>query len=146
MGTGNVDVFDSAVQETHVWLNDVMDELGWADQQRAYLGLRGVLHALRDQLTVDESAQLSAQLPIMIRGIYYEGWQPARVPIRERKREEFLNRVSEGFSRGPRMDPERMTRAVMDVIAHHVSPGQAESVRGVLPEEVRNFWPELTSR
>ena len=71
-----LDVFDTTVHKTHVWLNDIMQELGWEDRHKAYLGLRTTLHALRDRLTVEETAQLAAQLPMLIRGLYYEGWDP----------------------------------------------------------------------
>jgi hypothetical protein len=38
--------FNSTVQTTHRWINDMAERLGWADQRRAYLPLRAVLHAL----------------------------------------------------------------------------------------------------
>jgi uncharacterized protein (DUF2267 family) len=54
-----------------------------------------VLHALRDRLTVNEAAQFGAQLPMLVRGIYYEGWDPTRLPVKM-NREEFLQRVPAG--------------------------------------------------
>ena len=63
-----LDVFDTTVQKTHIWLNEIMQELGWEDRYKAYLGLRTTLHALRDRLPIEETAQLAAQLPMLIRG------------------------------------------------------------------------------
>ena len=71
-----LDVFDTTVQKTNVWLKDIMQELGWEDRHKAYMGLRTTLHALRDRLTPEEAAQFGAQLPMLIRGLYYEGWTP----------------------------------------------------------------------
>ena len=47
--------------------------LGTDDRQDAYRAVRGVLHTLRDRLPVEESAQLAAQLPTLLRGVFYEG-------------------------------------------------------------------------
>jgi uncharacterized protein (DUF2267 family) len=34
-----------------------------------------MLHALRDRLPPEIAVHLSAQLPMLVRGIYYEGWK-----------------------------------------------------------------------
>jgi len=72
MSTG-LDVFDRTVQAANLWLKELMDALGWDDRYQAYEGLRTTLHALRDRLTLEEMAQLGAQVPLLIRGVYYEG-------------------------------------------------------------------------
>ncbi|MCS6927126.1 MAG: DUF2267 domain-containing protein, partial [Candidatus Binatia bacterium] len=96
MSTTGLEIFDTTLQKTHIWLNDVMQELGWEEERhRAYLALRTVLHALRDRLTLEEAVDLGAQLPMLIRGFYYEGWTPHRVPRRERHKEEFLAHVQQ---------------------------------------------------
>jgi uncharacterized protein (DUF2267 family) len=136
------EVFDTTVQKTNAWLKAIMEELRWDDRQRAYLGLRAVLHALRDNLTVDEAAQLAAQLPMLVRGIYYEGWGPSRVPARDRDRATFLRRIEAAPERGdPTPDPERLARAVFSVLADHVSPGELEQVRPMLPRPLKALWP-----
>ena len=69
------------MEQAHVWVNDVADEFGTEGHQLAYRILRAFLHAVRDRITAEESAQLAAQLPTLIRGIYYEGWRPGtRLP------------------------------------------------------------------
>jgi uncharacterized protein (DUF2267 family) len=135
-------VFDTTLQETNGWLRAIMEELDWDDRQRAYEALRGTLHALRDYLTVDEAAQLAAQLPMLVRGIYYEGWDPSRVPVEGRSREDFLRRVAAEIVRAnPGLHPEPAARAVLRVVAGRVSAGEVEDVRGMLPKEVRGLWP-----
>src|SRR3977135_3061708 len=90
-------VFDTTLQKTHQWLNDLMQLLDWGDKSKAYLALRATLHELRDRLTIQEVAQLAAQLPMLVRGFYYEGWNPTSKPEKERNVEAFLDRMRESF-------------------------------------------------
>lgn len=99
MSSTGLRTFDSTLQTTNVWLDELMKELGWQERQRAYHALRAVLHTLRDRLPVDEAAHLAAQLPMLIRGIYYEGWHPADKPLKQRNKEQFLAHIAGEFSR-----------------------------------------------
>jgi uncharacterized protein (DUF2267 family) len=133
--------FDSTLHATNVWINEVMEELGGLDRRRAYVALRAVLHALRDRLSVDHAAALGAQLPMLVRGFYFEGWHPGGKPIKERHKEEFLAHVRAAFRSDPGTDSEDMTRAVLRVVARHVSPGEVAHVKDTLPDEIRSLWP-----
>ena len=66
----------AAVSETEAWIDDITHRLGWHDRERAYLVLLATLHALRDSLPRDEAVYIGAQLPPLLRGLYYEGWHP----------------------------------------------------------------------
>jgi uncharacterized protein (DUF2267 family) len=138
--------FDSTLQTTNIWLNEVMERLAWQDKHRAYLALRAVLHALRDRLTVEEATDLGAQLPMLIRGFYYEGWTPVGKPVKERRRQEFLAHVAEAFRNDPDVQPEQVARAVFQVLAKHVTAGEIKDVKNNLPEPIRSlFEGELRS-
>lgn len=132
--------FDETVHLTNTWLKELMAELGWQDRHRAYRGLRATLHALRDRLPVEAAAHLAAQLPMLVRGFYFEGWRPAQAPGRDRRASDFVAHVQEAFSRDPDEDPERIARAVFKVLSQHVSAGEIENVRRCLPEEIRALW------
>lgn len=94
MTTTPVDIIDRSVEKAHVWVNATAEELRTEDNHRAYRVLRAFLHALRDHLSVDETAQLSAQLPIFVRGVFYEGWDPSRTPEHARDIDSFLTRIA----------------------------------------------------
>ncbi|HLN27416.1 MAG TPA: DUF2267 domain-containing protein [Gemmataceae bacterium] len=142
MSQTGVAAFDSTIQTTNVWLHDILERLRWQDRQRAYHALRAVLHALRDRLPVDQAAALGAQLPMLIRGFYYEGWHPAGTPTKERRRENFLAHIAGAFRDDPGIDTEDVARAVFQVIAKHVTPGEIKHVKIALPGEIRSLWSE----
>ena len=141
MSQTGIAAFDSTLQTTNVWLNEILDRMGWIDRHRAYHALRAVLHALRDRLSVDQAAALGAQLPMLVRGFYYEGWHPSGKPLRERRKDEFLTHVAASYPGGPDMDPERIVRAVFEVLAGHVTPGEVEDIKQLLPADIRHLWP-----
>ena len=101
MSVTSIAAIESSIHTTNTWLKELMEELGWDDRQRAYRALAVVLHALRDRLSVAEAADLGAQLPMLVRGLYYEGWTPKGKPIKERKREDFLAHIAAAFPGQP---------------------------------------------
>ncbi len=141
MSQTGLTAIDSTIQTTNIWLNEIQERLGWPDRHRAYHALAAVLHALRDRLGVEHAAALAAQLPLLVRGLYYEGWHPAGKPLKERKREEFLAHVAAAFRDDLDVDPERVARTVFRVVARHVSHGEVQSVKNTLPAELRELWP-----
>jgi uncharacterized protein (DUF2267 family) len=142
MSTTGLDAFDTTLHKTQVWLNDLMRELEWQDSRpKAYLALHCVLHTLRDRLTPEEAVHLGAQLPMLIRGFYYEGWKLSGKPVKERHKEAFLAHVKAEFREDPRVDPETVARAVFKVLAHHITSGEIKDIKSLLPEELRELWP-----
>ena len=88
-----------------------------------------------------ETAQSAAQLPMLIRGLYYEGWDPTGKPLRERRKEQFLAHIEQPFRRDDRIDPARVARAVFTVLARRVTDGEIKDVKYVLPAEMWDLWP-----
>jgi uncharacterized protein (DUF2267 family) len=76
MSKTGLDVFDKTIQTTNIWLDEIMQVLG-PDRRLAWKVLSIVLHKLRDRLPVEASAHLSAELPLLVRGVYYDQFQPA---------------------------------------------------------------------
>ncbi|MCD6727571.1 MAG: DUF2267 domain-containing protein [Solirubrobacteraceae bacterium] len=136
---GHLDILDRSVEKAYVWVNDLAAELGTTDRHEAYRVLRAFLHALRDRLPVTEAAQLSAQLPLLIRGIFFEGWQPSRTPLHYRDPRELLERVAgEGRLHGD-TEASFAVAAAARVLARHVTKGEIDDVLRTLPDELRTL-------
>jgi len=136
-----LDVFDTTIHKTNVWLKEIADEINAPNRHQAYMALRAVLQSLRDRLTIEEAVQLGAQLPLLVRGIYYEAWQPADKPLKERDKEGFLSHISKYFARTePDIDADRIARGVFKVLERRISEGEIEDVKSVMPKQLRELW------
>lgn len=136
---------DHAVQTAHIWVNELDQRLGWRDKPQAYRVLRVVLHGLRDWLPVNEAADFAAQLPTLIRGVYYDQWRPAAVPVPERSLEDFIARIHRGLAGNPiRFTPEVVAK-VFAFLDEKIAAGETEDVRQSLPRDMRKLWPARAS-
>ena len=142
MSATGLEVFDKTLQTTNIWLNEIMDRLG-PDRQLAWKALSVVLHKLRDRLPLELSAHLGAQLPLLVRGIYYDQFEPAKLPTDCDTREQFVTEVAEWLDDTRPVDPDLATRAVIGVLARHVAPGQLDKVCQALPKQLRQWFEEM---
>ena len=136
-------VLAESVAHARMWLRDVNRAMGgWMTHDYALQALRSALHPLRDHLTVEQSAHLSAQLPMFVRGIFYEEWVPARVPIRDRDEEHLLASVVQYFrGKAKTPDPKEVLRAVYAVLHGHITTGESQKIYNALPGGIRKYWP-----
>ena len=143
MSTTGLDVFDTTLQKTQLWLKEIETELHWEQNPPwAYLALRSVLHALRDHLPIEEATDLGAQLPMLVRGLYYEGWTLTGKPIRDRYADEFFVAIAQAFREDARIDPDIVARAVFRVLSRHITAGERGDVVQELPAPLRALWPQ----
>ena len=144
MTTTGLDVFDTTTQKTMLWLKEIDEEVGWTDKERrhAYQALKACLHQVRDRLSLDEMAHLGAQLPLLIRGVYYEGWDPSS-PRLGRGADDFINGIIQDATWQPGDDYEAIARACLDVLSRNVDSGIARHVRDAMPHDIRKLWPEF---
>jgi uncharacterized protein (DUF2267 family) len=136
-----VSVFSKTEQKTMHWINHVASSMGSTDTQRSYKILRAVLHATRDRLIPDEAVQLGAQLPMLVRGFYYEGWNPHDKPKRYRHKAEFLAEIRKNVPDLDDVQLERAVTAVFETLESEMPGGELEQVRHALPAELREMWP-----
>jgi uncharacterized protein (DUF2267 family) len=141
MSETQLPVLDHTIQQTNVWLKKLMADHHLDDRHHAYSALRAVLHALRDRLTPEQAVHFGAQLPIIIRGIYYEGWHMSRKPTDDRHVDEFLERVAAELPPQFPRDAYGVTQAVFDLLWKELDPGEIEKVINALPMPLRELWP-----
>ncbi len=146
MTTTRLDVIDRSIEKTYTWLGDLAEELATEDRRHAYRVLRAFLHALRDHLPVDEAAALGAQLPIFLRGVFYEGWDPSRTPEHARDLDSFLRRIASDAGLAGETEASFAATAASRVLRHHISAGEGDSVLHVLPHHVRELLGSTPAR
>jgi uncharacterized protein (DUF2267 family) len=142
MFTG-IDVFDSTIQRTNSWLKELTIELNSSDHRKTYLVLRSVLHALRDHLSADDAIYLGEQLPMLIRGLYFERWKPQGKPLPLRNRNDFFAVLSSYMASvgDTTTNCERAALAVFRLLERKMSDGQIEDVEIVIPPVLLDLWP-----
>lgn len=139
MSTTGLDLFDKTIQTTNIWLDEISDRIG-PDRQLAWKVLSTVLHKLRDRLQPDLAAHLGAQLPLLVRGAYYDLYEPSKQPVENAGGDEFVEDVARWLSDARPVDPKDAISAVFDVLDRHISQGQLDKVWNALPKSIRALW------
>jgi uncharacterized protein (DUF2267 family) len=133
-------IFEKTLAKSDQWLTELQRELAVSDPQRALRALRAGLHAIRDRLPVAEAADLAAELPMLIRGLYYEGWVPAGKPVPIHHPVDLLAMVSDELDPDTRLDAAEVLRAVIRLLDRHISRGELDDIVRTLPEPIGRLW------
>lgn len=141
MSANGLQVFDKTLQTTNIWLDQIMERLG-RERQVAWKVLSVVLHKLRDRVPVEAAAHLGAQLPMLVRGVYYDQYQPAQQPTRCRTSDEFIAEVDKWLADTQPIAAEDAITAVFAVLSRNIDDGQVDKIKSILPEPIRELWPE----
>ena len=132
--------FTHAAQQAQQWVNELAADLCWSEPS-AYRLLKTVLHTVRDWLSPAEMADLSAQLPVLIRGVFFEGWTPTGTNACERKKRDFIIRVESSFGCDDEVDFDVAIKAVFKLLDRHISHGEIIQVRNSMKKSLRELWP-----
>lgn len=146
MNSPRLQPFESSLQKADAWMKDVMEELGPDDPQKAYRSLRAVLHALRDRLMPGEVTDMASEMPMLIRGLFYEGWKATAPTGDVDSANEFLAKVNEQLMVPADVGPEESARAVFRVLENRISCGEIGDIRGMLPKGLQSLWAGVCAR
>ena len=142
MSRTGVEGLDRSIEKTNAWLADVGATFGTEDRRLAYKATRAWLHTLRDRLPAQVAVHLAAQLPELLRGVFYEGWNPSKVPIKY-GRDEYIARYAR--EAGIHLaEVEKAGRLVTAAMSKHISPGALAEAMAVLPADVRSLLEPAT--
>jgi uncharacterized protein (DUF2267 family) len=145
MSATSLDIFDRTIQTTNIWLKEISAIIG-PDRQLAWKVLSTVLHKLRDRLPFEVSAHLGSQLPLLVRGVYYDQFRPIDQPNKSRHANEFIEEVGKWLSDVRPVDPKLAIIAVFGVLDRHVDAGQVAKIKNTLPHEIRDLWNEAAAQ
>lgn len=145
MSATSLDIFDRTIQTTNVWLKEINATIG-PDRHLAWKVLSTVLHKLRDRLPVEVSVHLGSQLPLLVRGVYYDQYRPSEQQDKTRHADEFIQEVAKWLSDVRPVDPRLAIIAVFGVLDRHIDAGQVAKVRSTLPHEIRALWDEAAAQ
>jgi uncharacterized protein (DUF2267 family) len=143
MSEQGLEPIESTTQKTHEWIARIAETLHM-EKRDACKALRAVLQTARDRLPVDVAVHFGAQLPMLVRGMYYEGWEPSKVPIKM-SRQEFLDAIAEKIVAGRVIDPAETTESVVAVIAGHLGAGEMQKVMHSFPHDLQALFLPLAS-
>lgn len=137
-----VSSLNKTFEKTDLWLKELQELGSFESKKQAYSSLRAVLQSLRDRLPINEAADVGAQLPMLIRGIYYEGWCPSHVPSNEKTAKEFLEKVSNKLKGNNDLflEPEKVTKAVFKLLRNKLSPGELTDIERNLPDSIKQLF------
>ncbi len=142
----HLSVIDKNVVKTHEWLKTISQYAHWKDDTLSLRALRVVLHQLRDNMPLENAVYLSAQLPIFIRGLFFENWHPLSTPLKERQKEDFIDSVEEHLIQAGGLpepiDSSVAILAVFKTLCEKISEGEIQKIESLFPKGLRSLWNE----
>lgn len=137
------------VEDVNLFLRQVAQELGEPDNMdHAARVTVGVLHALRVNISVEESMHLISQLPLILKGVYVDGWNISREMSQSNSLEEFLDDVrmqvlpTSERDFGDNEQASKNVRAVLRVMRNYVSEGEMRHIKQQLPKPIAALFEE----
>jgi len=141
MSATGLATFDDTIHITNNWLKELMERLDTDSRKDAYRALRVTLKALRDRIPNAEVIQLSAQLPMLLRGVFLEGWQLNKAPAGSRTQDDFIADLSADFKFADvKLSDREIVSEVFGLLRAKISEGEIEDVKSCLPPSIRGLW------
>jgi uncharacterized protein (DUF2267 family) len=146
MNTG-IRSLDSSLQTTLEWISEIQDELGWTDKEKVYKATKAVLQAMRDRLPIEEVIHVTAELPLVMKGMMFDGYDYSGKPMKIKTIEEFFSHIQEkyGAGQGEGVNADEACRGVMNIVSEKLGEGEMAKINANLPEHLRPLFQHRTS-
>lgn len=138
--------FEQYSQDAREFVNEIAVELGDpANKAQAERIMTSVLHTVREVLSPEESLHFISQLPMLMKGIYVNGWH-LETKNRIRSMTEFTECLKLQSPRTAAQDfgneekAEANTRAVLRVVRRHVATGEIKDIVSQFPPDLADLW------
>jgi uncharacterized protein (DUF2267 family) len=132
--------FEAVLEKASDWVDAVASELGTTHKRAGYAALRATLHALRDSLDMERAVQLGEELPMLIRGLYYEGWGAGNGPPRIRGLVDFLESVRHALrGHAELLDSTKAAQATFAALGKLLSRSEIDAIVSWLPSDIRQL-------
>lgn len=139
----SIAAINKTVEKTNEWLTELAQKEPFQTKEQAYSLLRAVLHTLRDNLIVDQATKFIAQFPLLLQGVYYEGWDPSVSPSKERTKAAFLQHIRHEIRDVENnLELEQAVKATLQLLSSKLSPDTVDKIKQLLTKEVRVLWPD----
>lgn len=134
----SIDVLNKTLQKTNDWLTELTEIAPFGTKEQAYSALRAVLHAVRDRMQVEQAAHFAAEFPLLLKGVYFDNWDPATTPSKERTKDAFLEHIILELRNAILdIDPEEAVQAVFMLLQRKISAGIVNKITQQMPPEIR---------
>lgn len=136
--------FEKYAAKGNEFVNLVAEELK-IPRDKAGRIIRAVLQALRNRLTLEESFQVMAQLPMALKSVYVDGWKFNREFTRIKHIHDFFNEVRReddqqaGYDFGNDVKAANAVGAVFRALNYYVSEGEMNDLINTMPAELKEF-------
>lgn len=138
--------FNKFAKKGNEFINELAEELGYPENtKKAGRVLRAILHALRDQITIEESVQLLAQFPMFLKAVYVDNWSLHKNKKRIKHLEDFFHEIREIDKRTAQYDfntdddIDNALIVIFIVLRKYISLGELEDIKAVLPKELKSI-------
>jgi uncharacterized protein (DUF2267 family) len=140
----NISSLDRAITNAVEIIDEVQDELGWESKDKTYQATKAVLQSVRDRLQIEEVVHLSANLPLILKGMMMDGYLLRNKPERIRDLEGFLELVQANYdsTMHDMINSEDATITVLNVLNSHIGGGEFTKVAANMPAPIQRLFRE----
>jgi len=138
----DIKTFKTTLDHTELFIKKMMETKEFRTPNHAFVVLRATMKALRDRIGPGEALHLGGQLPALLRGYYFEGFDMANLSnpkIKSKGTNEFFGQVRDYLDAYDFMELERVVPIALNVLLDGIDDGEADQVVNQLPKDLQDL-------